>query len=1170
MAKKKISYRIGIDVGLNSTGLAAIEVDDDGAPIRILNTMSVIHDGGVDPDAAKVRGTRLAISGIARRTRRMRRRRAKRLDRLEQILEKYGYTDTEPVLEEPYGPWICRAELADGFINDDEQRRMMIGIAIRHIARHRGWRNPYQNVRALLNIDDSDLSEEYKNLKEKVQDQINDGKDLPNFTPSQLVRDYLDNFSGQPAARIRTGKAGPRGNRRDAVGILPQRMRQSDYAYELQRIFDMQKIGRDEAQELLMAVFEAKSPKGSAEKRIGKDPLTGKKRALKASLAFQKYRIVATITNLRIKTGTGSERMLSPTELNDIYTYLLRVQDDNHLPTWEDICEEVLHIGRYQLAGIGKTFEGGERISNMPPVIQTSLAIHGLSEGTLAEKLTKWWDKADDDSRESMIKLLSNTVDIDRVNEVDENFASALDFIDSLDDEELTKLDKIALPRGRAAYSEEALNKLTADMLNTGDDLFSARQRIYHVNNSWRPPQPPIGEPLGNPAVDRVLKITNRYLMNCLNRWGQPRRVTIEHTRSGFTSVKQATEHQKISDKRAEYRRDIVKQLEEAGVESVHEYDIRRWEAVQRQNGQCLYCGRDITFKTCEMDHIVPRKGPGSTNTRTNFAAVCPECNRMKSNIPFASWAETKEAKDRGVSLDKAIKQVRFFNFTKNEYSPQAQRNFKKSMIERLKQKTSDEPLDNRSIESVSWMADELYKRIDWYFNHEQYETSKKAINDDKDNLSGTQVVVYPGSITAEARNAAGLGGNIHFIGGRYKTRLDRRHHAVDACVIAMMEPGIARILTERNQLRQAQRLTARIEDDEVNWKDYPTENTAGYNKYQAWSDRMHALLEYMNNALDYDKIPVVRWERLQLGNRSAHEDTIHPLKKLPLSHEISAIDINHASTPALYEALVSLPDFSEQDGLPADPSRQINVNGERYSGDDLVSFFNSNAAQIAIQGGSAELGTAFHHARIYRCWTVGKNGKKKIFFGMIRVYQHDLLHAKNEDLFTYPLKRSSVSMRYAKKEVVHAILSGNAEYVGYLCVGDELVLDLKGDKSNDEGGSRLSGQVGEFVQKFEEDSKVNSQIVNRWTVDGFPDEAKLRLRPSMFAGEGLKNMKSELVENAAIKNILSKTGWRVSVDVISKKSPVVLRRNAFGEPRWKTNAGLPVSYRWQDTETKE
>ena len=48
MAKR--AYCVGVDVGLNSVGLAAIQVDNDGNPVRILKAQSVIHDGVVDPN----------------------------------------------------------------------------------------------------------------------------------------------------------------------------------------------------------------------------------------------------------------------------------------------------------------------------------------------------------------------------------------------------------------------------------------------------------------------------------------------------------------------------------------------------------------------------------------------------------------------------------------------------------------------------------------------------------------------------------------------------------------------------------------------------------------------------------------------------------------------------------------------------------------------------------------------------------------------------------------------------------------------------------------------------------------------------------------------------------------------------------------------------------------
>ena len=416
--------------------------------------------------------------------------------------------------------------------------------------------------------------------------------------------------------------------------------------------------------------------------------------------------------------------------------------------------------------------------------------------------------------------------------------------------------------------------------------------------------------------------------MNCQQRWGNPVSVNIEHVRSSFSSVafarKDKREYEKNNEKRSIFRSSLSEQLRaDEQMEKVRESDLRRLEAIQRQNGQCLYCGRTITFRTCEMDHIVPRKGVGSTNTRTNFAAVCAECNRMKSNTPFAIWARSEDAQTRGVSLAEAKKRVTMFTFNPKSYAPREVKAFKQAVIARLQQTEDDAAIDNRSIESVAWMADELHRRIDWYFNAKQYVNSA-SIDDAEAETMKTTVSVFQGRVTASARRAAGIEGKIHFIGQQSKTRLDRRHHAVDASVIAMMNTAAAQTLMERESLRESQRYV--------------------------------------------------------LGNSIAHDATIHPLEKVPLGSAMSADLIRRASTPALWCALTRLPDYDEKEGLPEDSHREIRVHDTRYSADDEMGFFASQAAQIAVQEGSADIGSAIHHARVYRCWKTNAKGVRKYF----------------------------------------------------------------------------------------------------------------------------------------------------------------------------------------------
>ena len=493
------------------------------------------------------------------------------------------------------------------------------------------------------------------------------------------------------------------------------------------------------------------------------------------------------------------------------------------------------------------------------------------------------------------------------------------------------------------------------------------------------------------------------------------------------------------------------------------------------------------------------------------------------------------------------------FTFNPKSYAPREVKAFKQAVIARLQQTEDDAAIDNRSIESVAWMADELHRRIDWYFNAKQYVNSA-SIDDAEAETMKTTVSVFQGRVTASARRAAGIEGKIHFIGQQSKTRLDRRHHAVDASVIAMMNTAAAQTLMERESLRESQRLIG-LMPGERSWKEYPYEGTSRYESFHLWLDNMDVLLELLNDALDNDRIAVMQSQRYVLGNSIAHDATIHPLEKVPLGSAMSADLIRRASTPALWCALTRLPDYDEKEGLPEDSHREIRVHDTRYSADDEMGFFASQAAQIAVQEGSADIGSAIHHARVYRCWKTNAKGVRKYFYGMIRVFQTDLLRACHDDLFTVPLPPQSISMRYGEPRVVQALQSGNAQYLGSLVVGDEIEMDFS--------SLDVDGQIGEYLQFFSQFSGGNLAW-KHWVVDGFFNQTQLRIRPRYLAAEGLAKAFSDDVVPDGVQKIVPKQGWLPPVNTASKTAVRIVRRNAFGEPRLSSAHHMPCSWQWR------
>ena len=1086
MTSANVNYRVGIDVGSYSIGMAAIAIDDDGKPTEILSAISLIHDSGVDPDSAKSAATRLATSGIARRTRRLYRRKRKRLAKLDKFISSQGWPLKEfEEYEDPFYPWRVRAELATTAITDQQELGEKLSIALRHIARHRGWRNPYSKVTALYTV--AEPSDALVSIQEQCATEL--GRPIPTTTTV-----------GQLIASMNLGKTRLRGE----DSLLAARPRQSDNANEIHTIAKVQGLSNKLVKQIIDHVFAAESPKGSAAERVGKDPLQPtKKRALKASDAFQRYRIAALIGNLRIRGGKKNRR-LTAEETRLVFDYL-RSLPAKQEPTWQLVAEQ-LKIDRGNLVGTAIMTDDGERAGARPPVHETNR----LMESTKIKPLATWWKSADADARAAMVKALSNA----EVDDFDSQAgAQVQEFFFGISDEDQEKLDGLHLPIGRAAYSEDTLDRLTKRMIGEGMDLYEARQAEFKIPNDWAPPAPEIGERVGNPAVDRVLKATARWLNAAERQWGAPKSVNIEHVRAAFMSESSARELDRDNQQRAKRNVKVVAEMQEKlGIEGrPSRADVWRFQSIQRQNGKCAYCGAEISFKNSEMDHIIPQAGEGSTNTRDNLVAVCRECNSSKSNIAFAVWAENTSRP--GVSVQKAVERTRHWVTDSGLRKPEFDK-FRKQVCDRLRRKATDEPIDARSLESVAWMANELRSRIAQKF---------------KD--GDTKVRVYKGALTAEARRASGISGKLEFVDGKGKSRLDRRHHAVDAAVVAFTSNYVAETLALRSNMKFDQELRRKAPQ----WREFTGSDHVHQVEWTKWKYRMQALAELLNNALVQDRIVVMHNLRLRLGNGAAHEDTIGKLTRLKVGDAISTTDIDRASSEALWCALTRDPDYDPKTGLPENPNRTIRIHGTHLTASDEITVFPVAAASVPIRDGFAKLGSNYHHVRLFRV----PNGKKYKYC-LMQVYTVDLLKFRKEDLFTVELKPQTISVRTCEAPLRKALANGTAEYLGWLVSDDELLIDTSSFDAP--GVAKLREEYGP---------------VNRWRLAGLTSVTRLNLRPLYLSKEGLKPD-----VDPEIKKIIDNRSWIITVNKLFSSGHVkIIRRDALGRPRLHSAAHLPICW---------
>lgn len=1097
-------WRAGVDIGLNSVGLAAVEVDLSGAPVRILNMQSVIHDSGVGRDGAKTATTRLAISGVARRHRRLMARRRKRLEALNRWIVMQGWPLIDPSEQtDPYWPWTVRAALASTPIVHDAERAAMLSVALRHMARHRGWRSPWMPVEALM--DRAEPSKDFVAMQQRFA-AATDSAVNEDATPAQII--VARGLSPEYRIRTRGAKDGV-----ERPGLLGSRLHQSDYASELRVIAEMQGLRDDITKQMIRLVFAAKSPRGSNLQRVGSDPLApGTRRASKASLTFQRYRIVTILANLRVReTNSSAARPLSAAEIQKTADYLWNMSPKDD-PTWSDVAT-LLGVDRQRLRGTAAVTEDGERAPARPPVNVTDRVMRTLSVAPVAA----WWHGASDSERSALLERLSGDTENPDGSRAD---AAVEELFASLSEGEQTMLADIkALPAGRATYSEETLGRITDRILATGEDLRHARQSEFGLTDEWTPPVDPIGHPVGNPGVDRATKVIARWLVAMEAEFGAPVNVNVGHVRKGLVSARAAREMDRANQARRRATEKMQLQMVAEGlavsVETIRREEMLRYRTFARQNGQCLYCGHPIEYAAFEMDHVVPRKGRGSSNRRGNLAAVCRRCRQLKGCTPFAIWAEGCGLE--GVTLHAAQDRVRRFRREPGD-TMQRHRRFMREFDARLSRKSADDEIDGRRMESVASMAHELHRRIDHHF--------KSAGSD-------TGVAVYKGRLAAEARKASGVDDRIELAGGPGNRRLDRRHHAVDALVMSMISPSIATVLAHRIALRGEERVTRANET----WTTFRGNTQAGRVLYSQWLGHMTHLTEMLHEALTDDHVIIRQNVRLRLGDGKAHGDTIRALGRKRVGDALPMSLIDRAASPALWCALTRARGFDPHIGLRADPTRRIVVRGTHLGPEDEIAFMPGKAAGIAVRGGFAEIGDAIHHARIYRI-----DGTSPAY-AMLRVFQNDLLRHRGEDLFSTSIPLQSISMRTAESKLRTALAANAARLVGWLVVGDELLLDMT-------EFAKGTTAVSRFMHEYPRTA--------RWVLDGFYSASQLRLRPRYLSAEGLH---ADIADH--VRKIVDLPGWRPAVNALFKKAaPRVIRRDTLGRPRLVSAAHLPVS--WQ------
>lgn len=1114
MTAESIRYRIGIDVGDRSVGLASFEFDDDGFPIRKLAMVTYRHDGGLDPTQNKSPKSRKETAGVARRVRRMRRRRKERLKKLDTTLQALGYP--VPSAEEPqtYEAWTSRALLTTEKIESKDELAGHLVRALRHMARHRGWRNPWWQFGQLdaAPVPSETMLENLDHARQLWPGQVDDEATIGELGALASAKDVL--------LRPRTNKRENGLHKQPGVrAVLDSKVRQEDLLAEVKKMWAVQGLPEEHYSELAHALFDQTYPYVPAE-NVGRDPLPGRShlpRAPRASLEFTEFRIRQAVANLRVRGKGGSESLTSGQYIAAV-NYLMNYAESEP-PTWGDVADQ---IGVEATRLIAPVIDD-VRLNKAPYNRSTFVFTKALPKSSEA---MKWWNTADVSLRSLLIMFLSDPT-VEATEAADSCGLSAI--FESWPEKEHEKLEGLDFESGRAAYSVRSLIDLNEYMEEYQSDLHTARKAVFGVDDSWQPPRENLHEPTGQPAVDRVLTIVRRFVMACERKWGKPDRIVIEHARTGLMGPTQRSEVLREIQRNRDENERIRGELRAGGMESPTRADVRRNRIVQNQGCKCLYCGAMITVETAELDHIVPRAGGGSSRV-DNLVAVCRGCNADKGRVPFAVWtAQTNRA---NVSLEGAL--GRLWEFDKvGGYKGVAGKRLKAQIARRLRQTEEDEPIDERSLESTAYSAVSIRHRLETYFN-----TSRGIARGDE---GFTYVDVYSGSLTRESRRAGEIDEQILLRGQQDKNRFDVRHHAVDAAVMTLLNPSVARTLAQRQLLHSEARLGSR----DTGWKEFTGLEGKSRERFAHWKKQCIVLADLIGEAISEDSIPVINPLRLTPKNGSVHKDTLAALQSKLLGEAWTADEINRVVDPNIYLELNKL--LGKAKELEEDNHRSLEAGRRQLGAQSEIKLFPEKAASIVAGTGAVKIGDSLHHARLY-AWPT----KKGYEVGMLRVFGAEFPWLFKEygttNTLTVPIHPGSQSYRDMKDTLRKKIESGDAQEIGWITQGDEIEIQI-------DSYAQENDELGRFINLVPE---------SRWRLDGFNDNGRLKLRPILLSYEEIPvDYSGEVIglENSQlIQKVLERGALVTAGKVLSMPGTKVLRRNQLGFPVWKSRGQQPKS----------
>lgn len=754
-------YILGLDVGTNSIGWAAIGLADD-CPSTVLAAGVRIFPAGAENIESGRDEPPNATRRLARQQRRQHERRARRLANLFAILQRAALLpggEAETPLQRDALLKALDAELREqhpstGRVEahllpyrlralslSEALKPFALGRALYHLAQRRGYKSNRKKAPR--------VGEEIGAVEEGIKS-IAEAMRAGGF---RTLGEYFASLDPEEHRIRRRWTA--------------RQMYEAEFAatWEAQAVHDPVRLTEELRKQLHHALFHQR-PLRQPRSLVGRCELEpSRRRAPKSFLIAQRFRYLQKVNDLRVlDVETGEFRELTADERKLVATRLEQVQE---LKT--TAIKKLLGLKRQHRLNFAVDADEQEELRI--PGNRTASRI----QGAIGQQR---WEAMSSEDRDALVNDL-RAIDSEAV------LAKRGREHWGLPGQAADALAQVTLEPGFLNVSRRAIERLLP-LMEAGVAYATAREQVFApARITARPVDvlPPVdrARPVAavrNPVVHRSLSELRRVVNAVIACHGLPTCVRIELARDLRATKSQREETWKRNRQQEKVRTDAKQRLAaaELGIPEPKRSDIEKLLLFDECGGTCPYTGRQISMAdlvngSIDVEHIIPFERSLDDSFRNKTLCWADENRHVKGG---RAPSEVYGGSDRWEAI---LERVRHF---KGHASGEKLKRFK------------------MSTEEISQILDDFTSR---HLNDTRYASRLAAdyvsmLYGGRVDADGRRrVQVSNGQVTAFLRNEWNL--NEILGDGNRKTRDDHRHHAVDAITIALADAATVKQLSD-------------------------------------------------------------------------------------------------------------------------------------------------------------------------------------------------------------------------------------------------------------------------------------------------------------------------------------------------------------------------------------